>query len=112
MKAWHESYNDVGLTILGVHTPEFEYEKKIEKVTNAAEENDLGWLIVQDNDYSTWRYFTNRYWPAKYMFDLDGNLRFRHFGEGKYAETEQVIRLLLDEAGYDISNIEPTYILE
>ena len=92
-----------------MHTPEFDYEKKIDRLTNATEENDIGWLVVQDNEYSTWRYFTNRYWPAKYMFDLDGNLRFRHFGEGKYAETEQVIRLLLDEAGYDISGIEPTY---
>lgn len=112
MKAWYESYNDVGLTILGVHTPEFEYEKEIENVRNAAKENNLNWLIVQDNEYSTWRYFTNRYWPAKYMFDTDGNLRFRHFGEGRYAETEQVIRLLLDEAGYDITGIEPRYPLQ
>ena len=95
-----------------MHTPEFDYEKDIENVRNAAEENHLDWLIVQDNEYLTWRYFTNRYWPAKYMFDFDGNLRFRHFGEGKYAETEQVIRLLLNEAGYDITSIEPTYLFE
>ena len=91
-----------------MHTPEFDFEKDIDNVRNAAEENGLGWLIVQDNDYSTWRFFNNRYWPAKYIFDTSGNLRFQHFGEGKYAETEQVIRLLLDEAGYDISGIEPT----
>ncbi len=75
----------------------------------AAEENDLDWLIVQDNDFSTWRYFNNRYWPAKYILDTNNNLRFQHFGEGKYAETEQVIRLLLTEAGNDVAGIEPTY---
>ena len=76
---------------------------------NAAVENDLQWLIVQDNDYTTWRSFNNRYWPAKYMVDPNGNLRFRHFGEGQYAETEQAIRLLLTEAGNDISDIDPTF---
>lgn len=95
-----------------MHTPEFDFEKDIENVRKAAEENDLRWLIVQDNEYSTWRYFTNRYWPAKYIFDPAGNLRFRHFGEGKYAETEQAIRLLLNEAGNDVTGIEPTYPLQ
>ena len=95
-----------------MHTPEFDFEKDIENVRKATEENDLRWLIVQDNEYSTWRYFTNRYWPAKYIFDPAGNLRFRHFGEGKYAETEQAIRLLLTEAGNDVTGIEPTYLFE
>ena len=95
-----------------MHTPEFDFEKSIDNVREATEENDLGWLIVQDNDYKTWRYFTNRYWPAKYILDPEGNLRFRHFGEGKYAETEQVIRLLLTEAGFDVTGIEPTYALQ
>ena len=95
-----------------MHTPEFDFEKDIENVRKAAQENNLRWLIVQDNEYSTWRYFTNRYWPAKYIFDPAGNLRFRHFGEGKYAETEQAIRLLLNEAGHNVSGIEPTYPLQ
>ena len=95
-----------------MHTPEFDFEKDIDNVRDAAEENDLGWLIVQDNEYSTWRYFTNRYWPAKYILDPAGNLRFTHFGEGKYAETEQVIRMLLTETGKDVTSIEPTYPLE
>ena len=95
-----------------MHTPEFDFEKDIDNVRNAAEENELGWLIVQDNDYSTWRFFNNRYWPAKYIFDTGGNLRFQHFGEGKYAETEQVIRLLLTEAGNDVTGIEPSYPLQ
>ena len=112
MRAWHESYANAGLTILGVHTPEFDFEKRINRLSAAVEENDIGWLVVQDNEYSTWRYFTNRYWPAKYIFDPEGNLRFRHFGEGKYEETEQVIRLLLDEAGFDVTGIEPTYPLQ
>ena len=95
-----------------MHTPEFEFEKDIDKVRNAAETNDLEWLIVQDNDFSTWRHFRNRYWPAKYIVDPNGDLRFRHFGEGKYAETEHAIRLLLTEAGNDVSDIEPEFQLK
>lgn len=97
---------------MGVHTPEFAFEKDIEKVRDAAQENDLDWLIVQDNDYSTWRSFNNRYWPAKYMIDPNGVLRFRHFGEGAYAETEDAIRLLLTEAGEDVSDITPRFALD
>ena len=67
---------------------------------------------MQDNDYSTWRSFNNRYWPAKYMIDPDGVLRFRHFGEGAYAETENAIRLLLTEAGQDVSGITPRFMLD
>ena len=78
---------------------------------SAAQENDLDWLIVQDNDYSTWRSFNNRYWPAKYIIDPKGNLRFRHFGEGRYADTENAIRLLLTEAGNDVSDITPRFTL-
>ncbi len=97
---------------MGVHTPEYDFEKDLENVQNAAEENDLGWLIVQDNDFSTWRSFNNRYWPAKYILDPSGLLRFAHFGEEKYAETEQVIRSLLTEAGQDVSSIEPEFPIE
>ncbi len=98
--------------MLGVHTPEFDFEKDIHKLRAAVEENDLRWLVVQDNDYSTWRHFNNRYWPAKYILDTEGRLRFSHFGEGKYAETEQAIRLLLAEAGHDVAAIEPAYPIE
>lgn len=105
MKSWHEKYNDAGLVVLGVHTPEFEFEELLENVQNAVDEFDLLYPIVQDNDYGTWRAFSNRYWPAKYLIDKDGYIRYTHFGEGRYEQTEQWIRALLEEAGADLSEI-------
>ena len=91
--------------ILGVHTPEFEFEKVLENVQGAVEEFGLLYPIVQDNDKGTWRAFRNRYWPAKYLIDTDGYIRYSHFGEGRYEETEQWIRDLLEEIGADLSGI-------
>lgn len=105
LKAWHEKYADKGLVIVGVHTPEFEFEKDRENVVDAVEEFGLKWAIAQDNDFGTWRAFNNRFWPAKYLVDADGFIRYTHFGEGSYEETETWIRGLLEEAGVDLRDV-------
>ena len=112
LKAWHEKYADEGLVIVGVHTPEFEFEKDRENVIEAAEGFGLEWPIAQDNDFKTWRAFNNRYWPAKYLVDKDGLIRYTHFGEGAYEETELWIRGLLEEAGADLSAVSTRTLAE
>ena len=104
LKLWHSRYADDGLVILGIHTPEFEFEKDYYNVLEATEENGIAWPVAQDNDFETWNAYSNRFWPAKYLIDQDGVIRYDHFGEGKYAETEQEIRKLLLEAGADLSD--------
>lgn len=99
LKDWHDKYADQGLAIVGVHTPEFDFEKDHENVKMAVAEHGLKYRIAQDNDYGTWNAFKNRYWPAKYLVDKDGYIRYTHFGEGAYEETEQKIRELLAETG-------------
>ena len=105
MRDWHEKYADKGLVILGVHTPEFEFEKVFENVVEAVERFGLKYAIVQDNEFGTWKAFNNRYWPAKYLIDANRTIRYSHFGEGAYDKTEEAIRELLVEAGYDIQGI-------
>ena len=105
LREWHAKYADMGLVILGVHAPEFEFEKIRDNVVMAVEDNGLEYAIAQDNDHQTWRAFENQFWPAKYMIDKDGYIRYTHFGEGQYAETEQQIRELLLEAGSDILGV-------
>ena len=105
LKDWYEKYADHGLVILGIHTPEFEFEKVFENVTEAVEGFGLKYPIVQDNDYGTWNAFNNRAWPAKYLIDINNKIRYSHFGEGAYDVTERTIRQLLTEAGYDIEGI-------
>ena len=102
LRDWHEKYSDKGLVIIGVHTPEFEFEKSAENVRKAIEDFELKYPVMQDNDYATWRAYNNRYWPAKYIVDKNGKIRYRHFGEGKYDETEKVIQTLLSETGVDV----------
>ncbi len=104
LKLWHSRYADDGLVILGIHTPEFEFEKDYTNVLEATRENGIAWPVAQDNDFETWQAYNNRYWPAKYLIDRDGVIRYTHFGEGKYAETENEIRELLEEAGADLSD--------
>ena len=99
LKIWHSKYADDGLVILGVHAPEFNFEKRPENVRQAVKDYGIGWAVALDNDYSTWDAFGNRAWPAKYLIDQDGVIRYTHFGEGRYAETEEKIRELLNEAG-------------
>ena len=101
LQTWHERYADEGLVILGVHTPEFEFEKVYDNVVQSTKDLGVAWPVVQDNNYRVWRSYSNRFWPAKYLIDKDGVIQFRHFGEGKYAETEQEIRRLLEDVGAD-----------
>jgi len=97
LNAWHDRYGDKGLTIIGVHTPEFEFEKDIENVQRAVDEFDIKYPVVLDNDFSTWRAYQNRYWPRKYLVDIDGFIVYDHIGEGSYEETEEKIVELLEE---------------
>ena len=101
LRAWDERYRDRGLTIVGVHTPEFPFEREAGNVSRAIAQNRLSYPIAQDNEYATWKAWGNQYWPAKYLIDSRGRVRFAHFGEGSYGETEGAIRALLAEAGAD-----------
>ncbi len=105
LSEWHRKYSEKGLNILGVHSPEFEFEKIYENVLSAVENLGIDYPIVLDNDFKIWDTFDNRYWPAKYLLDKDGVIQFKHFGEGGYEETELAIRALLEEAGFDLSDI-------
>ena len=105
LKEWHEKYADEGLVILGIHSPEFEFEKNLQNVEDAVSRYELTYPIVQDNAMATWKAFRNRFWPAKYLIDAEGIIRYTHFGEGAYDETEQVIRDLLDESGASVTKI-------
>jgi len=100
LTAWHEKYKGKGFVLLGIHSPEFNFEKKKENVERMAAENNLNYPIALDNDMKTWNAFANRYWPAKYLLDAEGNIRYTHFGEGRYNETEKAIQQLLLEAGH------------
>jgi cytochrome c biogenesis protein CcdA/thiol-disulfide isomerase/thioredoxin len=100
LKAWDERYGKDGLTIVGVHTPEFPFEREAGNVEDAIEQNGLGYAVAQDNDYATWNAYGNEYWPAKYLIDAQGRVRYTHFGEGEYEGTEEAIRKLLAEAGH------------
>lgn len=100
LKAWDERYRDSGLTIVGVHTPEFPFEREAGNVAAAIEQNGLRYPVAQDNDYATWNAYANQYWPAKYLIDARGRVRYVHFGEGEYEETEAAIRELLAESGH------------
>ena len=99
LQSWHQRYAEDGLVIVGVHTPEFEFEKRLDNVRQATIDEGVAWPVVQDNEFSVWRSYNNRYWPAKYLIDHTGVIRYRHFGEGKYGETEAEIRKLLGESG-------------
>ena len=97
LNAWHEKYSDDGLIIIGVHTPEFEFEKDYDNVFAAVEKYGIKYSVVQDNDYKTWNAYQNKFWPRKYLVDINGNIRYDHIGEGAYEETEKVIQELLEE---------------
>lgn len=101
LEALHQKYKDQGLVLIGVHTPEFEFEKNSANLAKAIKDFGLTYPIVQDNDFATWRAYQNRYWPAKYIIDQNGKIVYTHFGEGKYEETEQVVQSLLQKAGYN-----------
>ncbi len=94
---WYEKYKDQGFVIIGVHSPEFEFEKDTQNVLEAMADYGIEYPVVQDNEFKIWRAYQNRYWPAHYLIDKQGNVRYTHFGEGKYLETENKIRELLGE---------------
>jgi len=102
---WDEKYRDKGLVIIGVHTPEFPFEKKYENVKEAVEKHGITYPVVQDNDYGTWNAYRNRFWPHKFLIDAEGFIRYDHIGEGKYEETERQIQELLSEIGKDVSDM-------
>jgi len=95
LQSWHEEYADDGLVILGVHAPEFQFERKFENVQRAVQDFGLSYPVVQDNEKTLWKAYFNRYWPAKYLIDKNGVVRYTHFGEGEYEETEENIVKLL-----------------
>ncbi|MEK6228758.1 MAG: cytochrome c biogenesis protein DipZ [Actinomycetota bacterium] len=99
LKAWDRRYRDKGLTIVGVHTPEFPFERDADNVHRAIAQNGLRYPVAQDNAYTTWNAWGNQYWPAKYLIDAQGQVRYAHFGEGGYKESERAIRALLADAG-------------
>jgi cytochrome c biogenesis protein CcdA/thiol-disulfide isomerase/thioredoxin len=99
VRAWAEKYKDQGLVVIGVHAPEFAFEKKVDNVRKAIDEFQIDYPVAVDNDFKIWRAYRNSYWPAHYFIDAKGQIRHHHFGEGDYAESEKVIQDLLSEAG-------------
>ncbi len=99
LRAWAEKYKDQGLVVIGVHSPEFGFEKNPENVRHAVKDLNVGYPVALDPNLSIWRAFDNNYWPALYLVDAKGKVRERQFGEGHYAEAERVIQRLLMEAG-------------
>ncbi len=99
LKRWDEAYRDKGLVLVGVHTPEFAFERERSNVEDAVDRLGLEYPVALDSDYGTWEAWGNRYWPAKYFVDREGHVRYAHFGEGDYEKSERVIRELLAEPG-------------
>ena len=101
LRAWDERYREAGLRVVGVHSPEFPFERDAGNVEDAIHRNELRYPVVQDNEFATWNAYGNQFWPAKYLIDARGRVRYTHFGEGAYEETESAIRSLLAERGSD-----------
>ena len=99
VKSWHEKYKSRGLVVVGVHTPEFPYERSTSNVQAAIKRFGITYPVAQDNRYATWQAYGNRYWPAVYLINKKGEIVYKHFGEGAYLETEDRIRALLAEPG-------------
>lgn len=93
---WYETYKDKGFVIIGVHTPEFAFEKVTENVKTAMQRFGITYPVAQDNNFATWTAYQNQYWPAHYLIDKEGNIRYTHFGEGNYEKTEATIQQLLE----------------
>jgi cytochrome c biogenesis protein CcdA/thiol-disulfide isomerase/thioredoxin len=100
--SWYDKYSSLGFVVVGVHTPEFEFEKNTGNVLSAIKQYNIHYPVAQDNNFLTWNAYSNQYWPAEYLIDVKGNIRRVHFGEGEYDETEKAIQELLKEAGQDI----------
>ncbi len=107
VRAWSEKYQDQGLIVIGVHSPEFEFEKDVDNVRRAARDMKIGYPVAVDSNHAIWRAFRNNYWPALYFIDAQGNVRHHQFGEGDYDRAERVLQQLLAEAGNEV-NRDPT----
>jgi thiol-disulfide isomerase/thioredoxin len=108
-RAWDEKYREHGLTVIGVHTPEFPFERDVDSIRTAIDERRIAYPVAVDSEYAIWSAFANRYWPALYVSDAEGAIRFHHFGEGRYEESERVIQALLDipdRLGQDVVDVE------
>lgn len=99
VKSWHEKYKDQGLVVIGVHSPEYEEEKSLAGLKDAIARLGIKHAVAQDNDFKTWRNYSNRYWPALYLIDRQGKVVYTHFGEGAYQQTEAQIQALLKQPG-------------
>ncbi len=97
LKEWHSRYKDEGLVIIGNHYPEFSFEEDLGNLKAAIERFEIEYAVAQDNDGATWRAYQNRYWPALFLIDKQGHIRYVHIGEGRYTETEENIKALLEE---------------
>jgi thiol-disulfide isomerase/thioredoxin len=102
VRAWAEKYRDQGLVVLGVHTPEFSFERDVDNVRSAVDSMRIGFPVALDSEYAVWQAFSNHYWPALYFIDATGQIRHHVFGEGDYDVSERVIQQLLAEAGADV----------
>lgn len=108
VREWAERYRDHGLVVIGVHAPEFAFERNLGNVQRAVKDLKVTYPVAVDNDFAIWRGFNNRYWPAHYFIDAQGRIRAHHFGEGNYAQSEQIIRQLLREAGHALPDDAPS----
>ncbi|HVC58485.1 MAG TPA: redoxin domain-containing protein [Candidatus Acidoferrales bacterium] len=106
LNAWWSKYGNNGLVIIGVSTPEFQFEHNYTNVQSAVTRFGIRYPVAMDNNYSTWFAYNNQYWPADYIIDASGNVRYVHFGEGDYANTENVIQTLLQQAGYKVNTTD------
>lgn len=95
VKGWHQKYKDQGLVVVGVHTPEYGFERNLSNLKSAVQRNGITFPVAQDNRYGTWGAYNNQFWPAFYLVDKKGEVVYSHFGEGDYAQTEATIRKLL-----------------
>ncbi|HEY1278822.1 MAG TPA: redoxin domain-containing protein [Acidimicrobiales bacterium] len=102
VRAWADKYANRGLVVLGVQTPEFDFEGELDNVRRAIKEMAVRYPVIVDNDYAVWQAFDNHYWPALYFVDAQGRIRHHHFGEGEYEASEMVLQMLLREAGVDV----------
>jgi thiol-disulfide isomerase/thioredoxin len=107
IRAWAAKYQEHGLVTIGIHTPEFDFEHDLENVTRMVQQLGVEYPVAIDNDYAVWDAFANSYWPAVYLADVDGGIRFEHFGEGAYEDTERAIQELLGVDG-DLVSVEPS----
>jgi thiol-disulfide isomerase/thioredoxin len=104
VRAWADRYRDDGLVVVGVHTPEFPFERDVDNIRAAVRELNVTYPVAIDSDYRVWRAFSNHYWPAVYVADAEGEIRHQQFGEGRYDECERVIQQLLRESGRDVGD--------